>query len=233
MLALERRKIDRNKSTYQGLCEAQFLCQSFARKLPTALIISSEKVAHEVTGRTGLGRWTKGKQQKWYVEGWISLALWILSRSAIAHTSGLELLGADLDEFLDLIRRDFCAGPGLFPARLRRCYGLVPCIACLRRARRIFGSENLLEEGHAVMWVSIRGSAPFCLAACAVGVGCRAEGFSMLVRERDEVSGQLCLSGRCDDEGRACLVRQQVVGVPVQVFLSLLWRLQLGRGSDQ
>lgn len=83
------------------------------------------------------------------------------------------------------------------------------------------------------MWVSIQGSAPFCLAACAVGVGCRAEGFSMLVRERDEVSGQLCLSGRCDDEGRACLVRQQVVGVPVQVFLSLLWRLQFGRGSDQ
>ena len=67
---------------------------------------------------------------------------------AIAHTSRFHLVGADVDQLLDLFGLDVLAGPGLLPVRLGRRCRLVGGIGCLCSTRGILGPENLLEEGH-------------------------------------------------------------------------------------
>lgn len=72
--------------------------------------------------------------------------LWELKR-----TSRLHLLGAAMDQFLQLVGRNIFARPRLFPAGFGRCDRLVALTiaTCFgSRASAIFRLEDILEEWH-------------------------------------------------------------------------------------
>jgi hypothetical protein len=140
--------------TYQRLCEAQFLLQPVACEKPRAFVRRFEEVAHKVAGGALVGCRAEGEEQKGHIQRYIRLAM----RSAVrvynccGRASGLHLLGADVDELLDLVWRNIGATPRIFPPRLRLCNGrgaIVPVFPCLGGgARAVLGPEDVFEERH-------------------------------------------------------------------------------------
>ena len=96
---------------YQWLGETQFLCQPLACVLPCALVGGFEEVAYEVAGGTRVGGGAEGEQHKGHVQGFRMLAVRAGCQLTGRRTPRFHLLGADVDELLDLVGRDILARP--------------------------------------------------------------------------------------------------------------------------
>lgn len=96
---------------YQWLGEPQFLCQPLACVLPCALVGGFEEVAYEVAGGTRVGGGAEGEEHEGHVQGCRVLAVRAGCQWTCRRTPRFHLLGADVDELLDLVGRDILARP--------------------------------------------------------------------------------------------------------------------------